>query len=272
MLPDSFIGLAGSVLIAGAAYAKRSLSLSGAAAAVIVGTLMYALGSLAWFGTLIAFFVSSTLLTKWKQKVKAEAERSYAKTGRRDAGQVFANGGAGALLCILHAVWPSPFWWWAFLGVMASVNADTWATEVGGLSKSVPRSIRTWKKVPSGTSGGITAAGVAASVAGGLFIGATGWLLLSIEGIRPEGGVRLLLICAVAGLIGSLADSWIGAAWQTMYRCEACGREVERKEHCGKPTVRSRGVSWMGNDAVNVISSLVGGSAAVLFSFLPGLQ
>ena len=47
------IGLAGSIGIAGAAYAKRSLSGSGFLAAVVLGTLMYALGSAAWFGTLI---------------------------------------------------------------------------------------------------------------------------------------------------------------------------------------------------------------------------
>ncbi|MGZ4122927.1 MAG: DUF92 domain-containing protein, partial [Tumebacillaceae bacterium] len=56
---DWWIGLLGSVLIAGLAYWKRSLSLSGAVAAVVVGTLLYGLGSVAWFGTLILFFVSS---------------------------------------------------------------------------------------------------------------------------------------------------------------------------------------------------------------------
>ena len=88
-------GFAGSVIIAGAAYWKRSLSLSGLIAAVLLGTTMYALGSLAWFGTLIAFFISSSLLSKLRHQRKAAAESGYAKGGRRDAGQVAANGGLG---------------------------------------------------------------------------------------------------------------------------------------------------------------------------------
>ncbi|MEC0249107.1 DUF92 domain-containing protein, partial [Paenibacillus chitinolyticus] len=168
---DVWMGLLGSVLVAGAAYSKRSLTVSGAAAAVVLGTLMYSLGSAAWFGTLIAFFVASTLLSKYKHKRKAAIESGYAKSGNRDAGQVAANGGLGLLLCIGSAFAPHPAWWAAFVGVMAAVTADTWATEIGGLSRTAPRSILTGRKVAPGTSGGVTALGLLATCAGGLFIG-----------------------------------------------------------------------------------------------------
>ncbi|MDF2717698.1 MAG: hypothetical protein K0R28_4623, partial [Paenibacillus sp.] len=152
---ELLIGLSGSLLIAGAAYLKRSLSASGFAAAVILGTAMYTLGSAVWFGSLIAFFLSSTLLSKWKKKTKEKAESGYEKSGRRDAGQVAANGGLALLLCVVNAWWPHPVWWYAFLGVMASVNADTWATEIGGLSKTPPRSIVSGRRVAAGTSGAV---------------------------------------------------------------------------------------------------------------------
>jgi uncharacterized membrane protein len=42
-----------------------------------------------------------------------------------------------------------------------------------------------------------------------------------------------------------------------------CGREVERTAHCGRPTVHARGARWLGNDAVNLLSSVVGGGLAV---------
>ena len=48
-------GFVGSVLIAGIAYIKRSLSISGAIAAVVLGTALYALGDIKWYGLLIAF-------------------------------------------------------------------------------------------------------------------------------------------------------------------------------------------------------------------------
>jgi len=69
-------------------------------------------------------------------------------------------------------------------------------------------------------------------------------------------------IGALSGLLGSLADSWIGAKWQAMYRCNVCGKETERTTHCKQPTVTLRGVAWLNNDRVNMISSIVAGFVA----------
>lgn len=272
------IGLACSTGIAGAAYIKRSLSGSGFLAAMILGTVMYALGSPVWFGSLIAFFISSSLLSKWKKHAKEEAESGYEKTGRRDAGQVLANGGLGLLLCTINWAFPYPLWWYAFLGVMAAVTADTWATEIGGLSRTPPRSIKTGQRVQPGTSGGVSGLGMGASLAGGLFIGAVAWLLLSVSSHPAPEAVATTLrpaawigIAGMAGIIGSLADSWIGATWQQMYRCGICGREIEQARHCGMPAMRIRGRSGWNNDAVNVTGSLAGGVSAVLLALVLGL-
>lgn len=262
-------GLMCSLLIAGAAYAKKSLSASGAAAAAAVGTLMYVFGSLAWFGTLIVFFVTSSLWSKWKHRHKEAVESNYAKSGRRDWGQVLANGGIAAVLCVGNSLWPHPLWWPAFIGVMASVNADTWATEIGGLSRSQPRSIVSGRKVAAGTSGGVTMLGIAASFAGGLTIGLSAWLLqwpsgsAADEALGAGSLMTLLLLGAVGGLAGSLSDSWMGAVWQVMYRCPACGKETEKSRHCETAAERIRGASFMTNDAVNMISSLFGGALCI---------
>ncbi|MDQ1909818.1 DUF92 domain-containing protein [Paenibacillus sp. GD4] len=267
---DIVVGLLCSGLIAGAAYLKKSLSASGFAAAVAVGTLLYAFGSLAWFGTLIFFFITSSVLSKWKHARKAAAESGYAKSGRRDAGQVLANGGIGVLLCLGYAMWPHPGWWAAFIGVMATVTADTWATEVGGLSSAPPRSIISLKKVEPGTSGGVTLLGLLASAAGGLCIGAVAWLLIAVNPAQPAAGVpvdgaaaTLMLIGLAGGLAGSLADSWLGAVCQVMYRCQVCGKDIEKNRHCSAAAVRTRGFAWMTNDAVNAISSVTGGIVAI---------
>jgi uncharacterized protein (TIGR00297 family) len=268
MWSEWILGLIGAGVIAGLAYWKRSLSLSGFAAALAVGTVLYALGSLAWFGTLIAFFVSSSALSKFKQRAKSEVEAAYEKSGRRDAGQVLANGGIAVLLCAGNYFAPHHMWWAAFIGVMATVNADTWATEIGGLSKSQPISILTWKKVPTGTSGGISLAGTLATMAGGAFIGVCAWLLsFGQEELHVRFG-WFLLTGLVAGTIGSLTDSVIGAKWQWMQRCVVCGKDVEAKTHCSTPTSRLRGESWMNNDAVNVLASLAGGFVAMFLANL----
>ncbi len=270
------LGLTGSMIIAGAAYWKKSLASSGAYAAIVVGTLLYALGSLPWFGLMIGFFISSSALTKWKKHKKEQAERRYEKSGRRDAGQVMANGGLGALLCVF-AAWKPDMWVWpaAYLGVMSAVTADTWATEIGGLSKQLPRSILTGKQVSKGTSGAVSWLGWGASLAGGLFIGALGMLLagLSSSSISwgPEGdSYRWVIIPAAiaAGWVASNADSLLGASVQALYRCPECSLEVEGHSHCSRQTILIRGWRWMNNDAVNIISSAVGGGFMVLLVYL----
>lgn len=267
---DWIIGALCALLIAGAAYWKRSLSLSGAVAAVIMGTVYYAAGNLFWFGILILFFVTSTLFSKLRGDRKVELEKSYAKSGRRDAGQVFANGGIGMVACILNALWPNPAWGYFFIGSMAAVTADTWATEWGGLSKRPPRSVVNWRVVPPGTSGGVSSLGSMAALIGAGIIGGAAWLLLrwtgdtqiAAQGLMSIGLWKWVIIGGVSGFAGAMADSLLGATVQKMYRCEVCGKIVEVREHCGQATVPARGWNWMSNDAVNLISSVAAGFIA----------
>ncbi|RCW45611.1 DUF92 domain-containing protein [Paenibacillus prosopidis] len=266
-------GLLGSGLIAAAAFRARSLSASGAWSAVVMGTGFVALGEPVWFVVLISFFVSSTLWSRWKRKhrVKAMAEAKYEKTGRRDAGQVWANGGAGLALCAAHAIWPDQGWLYAYIGIMAAVNADTWATEIGALSRTAPRSVTSGKPVVAGTSGGVTPLGSAAALAGAVFIGAVAALLLAAPqqadaaAGTPGGGAAAaayIAAAAAAGLAGAFADSLLGATGQAMYRCRVCGSETERAAHCGSAAERVRGFAWLNNDRVNLLSSLFAGLLA----------
>ncbi|MDQ8736263.1 DUF92 domain-containing protein [Paenibacillus sp. LHD-38] len=266
-------GLLGSGLIAAAAYSVRSLSASGAWSAVVMGTGFVTLGEPVWFGLLIAFFVSSSLLSKWKRKhhAKETAEAKYEKTGRRDAGQVWANGGAGLMLCAANALWPDQGWLFAYIGVMAAVNADTWATEIGALSRTAPRSVTSGKPVTAGTSGGVTPLGSAAALAGAVFIGAVAALLLAAPqpaeaaAGTPGGGAAAaayIAAAAAAGLAGAFADSLLGATGQAMFRCQVCGSETERAAHCGIAAVKVRGFAWLNNDRVNLLSSLFAGVLA----------
>ncbi|MUG65575.1 MULTISPECIES: DUF92 domain-containing protein [Paenibacillus] len=258
---DWLIGAAGAAAVAGAAYWKESLSKSGAIAALVMGTIYYGAGNMLWFGILLLFFITSTLLSRFRSARKADLEKSYAKTGRRDAGQVLANGGLGMLLCLIHYWSPGEVWIWLFIGVMAAVTADTWATEVGSLSRKPPRSILSGKVLPAGTSGGVSWLGSAAAALGGLIIGLGAYAFAAVAGMAPHLAAYSLAGLA-GGLVGAFTDSYLGATVQLMYRCQVCRKEVEVPNHCGAATVRARGWSAMNNDAVNMISSLLGGAAA----------
>ncbi|MGC5771217.1 DUF92 domain-containing protein [Paenibacillus pabuli] len=260
---DWIIGAVCAFIVAGAAYAKKSLTLSGCLAAIIMGTIYYGAGNLFWFGTLLLFFITSTLFSKFRKDRKQELEKSYAKTGNRDAGQVMANGGIGMFLCLGNWVLPHPAWLYAFIGVMATVTSDTWATEWGSLSRKPPRSVLTWKVLIPGTSGGVSLLGTLAAAIGGALIGVGASFFSWVSGIEGMGLLSWACLGLIGGLAGAFADSYLGATVQYMYRCTVCGREVEVSEHCGHPTVRSRGWTWMSNDLVNVLSSIIGGCLAI---------
>ena len=269
-----------SLAIGALAYRRAALAGSGMFGAVLIGTLVFGFGGWTWGLTLIAFFISSSLLSHYRKADKQRVAEKFAKGERRDLGQTLANGGAGALLALLvlllvglpgHARSGNPLYIYltlAFFGVMATVNADTWATELGVLARETPRLITTGRAVAAGTSGGVTRTGTLAALAGSLFIGAVAFFLIQIAALATTGRTLLsdlpvIPIAAAAGLVGSLFDSLLGATVQQIYWCDTCHKETERQVHsCGAATRPLRGWAWMNNDWVNFLSSLVGGLLA----------
>ena len=259
MLPI-LLGVVISTAIGYAGYVKGALNRSGAMGAALVGTLIFGLGGWDWGILLVAFFISSSLLSRYREEEKVELAEKFAKGNQRDLGQTLANGGLGALLAIGSALFPHPLWLAAYVGAMATVNADTWATELGVLSRAKPRLITTGREVEVGASGGVSWLGTASTLAGGAFIG----LLAGLFRLAAGDGVLLLFLGGLlGGLIGSLFDSLLGATVQAIYYCDRCAKETERTVHrCGTLTRRLRGWRWLNNDLVNFFSSAVGAAVA----------
>lgn len=259
------IGFILAVLIALAAYRARALSRSGAMGALLVGTLIFGLGGWQWAILLIAFFVSSSVLTRLFGRQKAAVSEKFEKGGRRDLGQVLANGGIASLFALLHAIFPDSSWTWAgFAASLAAVNADTWATELGVLSPVQPRLITNGKRVEKGTSGAISLHGTLAALAGSAFISLFATIFPAYSSFESPYAFGLLTL---AGLLGAMFDSWIGATVQAIYHCPTCNKETERHplHTCGTATQHLRGWKWLNNDWVNLACAL---SAALIILIL----
>jgi len=253
------VGLGLAAVVAAVARRLGALSASGALAAAFLGGLTYGIGGLPAAILLIAFFVSSSLMTRAFSPRKRTVAKNFAKGGRRDWAQVLANGGAGLLALLAGAMgWVStPLAWAAFAGALATVNADTWATELGVLSSTAPLLITSGKKVPAGTSGGVSLSGSAAALGGAALIAAlAAWL---------AGSWQIFLLAALAGVLGSFFDSMLGATVQAIYYCPKCKKETERHplHSCGTATTLRRGWPWLDNDWVNFLSALAGTLLAV---------
>jgi len=270
MIGELALGLLLSSVVAGLAYQQHALSRSGLVGGVLVGTAIFVGGGWGWALILITFFVSSSLLSRYRESGKANLAEKFSKGHRRDLGQVIANGGVAALLALAYRFQPQPVLLAAFLGAMATVNADTWATELGVLSRQPPRLITNGRQVAVGTSGAISLAGGVAALLGAALIGLTAGILQGIAGANWESALMLLLVVVPAGLAGSLVDSLLGATLQGMYYCPRCQQETERRQHrCGTITTLKRGWPGLDNDWVNLLSALAGailaGGLLVLF-------
>lgn len=256
-----------ATIVAGGAWRLGLLSFSGLIGASFLGGIVFALGGLEWALLLISFFLSSSLLSKSFKGRKTELAKIFAKGGRRDWAQVAANGGVGAMVLLIAAVGGVNLEqaWLAFAASLAAVNADTWATELGVLSKKAPRMLTNGRQVPAGTSGAVSLVGSAAAIAGALLIAGLGFYLR--EGNSLTG---FIWIVTLAGFVGAMIDSLLGASVQAIYYCPKHKKETEQSpmHYCGTKTEYLRGWQWMNNDWVNFLSSA---GAALLATALMAL-
>jgi uncharacterized protein (TIGR00297 family) len=111
------------------------------------------------------------------------------------------------------------------------------ASEIG-VTGGVPYMITTFKKVPIGTNGGVTLTGESVALLGGFLVSLSA-LLLHV--ITPQ----MVVVCTLAGFIGTNIDSLVGAI------------------------LENRGV--VGNAGTNLLATIGGGICAVALFFLAKL-
>lgn len=222
-------------------------------------------------------------------KIKGKLEEGHTEGGERGASQVFACSLIAVLCACLRRIFvgnDGPLLdgagllgdqlTLAYVAFFACCAGDTWASELGVLSKSKPRLvIKPWKQVPPGTNGGISLVGLAASAAGGTLMGL-------IHGLFVPGGIASLLpfnlgaissaafkkevlILSLVGFIGgfggSLLDSLLGAAIQVTYYDTEEEQIVKR---AGPNSTKVGGFAFLSNEMVNVVSTALSALIAAL--------
>jgi uncharacterized protein (TIGR00297 family) len=234
------LGFAVNGLIAVAAFAVRSVDVSGALSAIAVGTAVTAGLGLPGLALMIAFFVIGTAATKLGYRVKAARGIAQERGGARGWRHALANGSVPAFLALAAAMAPPPvrdLLALAYAAAVGTAAADTCSSEVGKAYGRRTFLITTLRPVPPGTEGAVSLEGTLGGFAGALLVGATGVL----AGLF---GWDAALLVAVAGLLGSLAESVIG-------------------------TVATRR-GWMDDHLLNATNTAIGALAVVLIARILG--
>ncbi|MCP8307592.1 MAG: DUF92 domain-containing protein [archaeon] len=247
------------------ALKAKAVDFGGFIACIFIGYMILLGGGWYWFIVMLVFFAISTQFTKFRYNYKERLGFAQEKGGARGWPNVLANGGVATIFSIMEFRFGGGIYAVAFLGAMASATADTLATEIGLLSKKEPRLITNLKKkVPIGTSGGVTLIGTMASFFASFVIGITAMILKIID----ASPIKILIIVTLGGIIGSIIDSILGATIQRTGLCENCKKITESLKHCGKPIKKLKGIMFVDNNVVNFFSTLIGALSTLAFFIL----
>lgn len=266
MLVSFLIGLSLSLLIALPAFYKHSLTLSGFIASLLFGSIIYIFGGIISWSLLILFFITSSVLTKIHIKIddNNSAEMEADKKGRT-YWQVICNAFAPALLSFIFYLTNNEVYLIGTIVAIATATADTWASEIGKLSSGKAFSILNFKLMTKGLSGAITILGTTASFLGAGFIalvfGVYYYIVINQDLVQA---FVYFFIIAGFGFIGSLIDSYIGAAFQAKYKDPATGKIYERIKLPTKSFILVSGFSLITNDIVNLLATTLTSILAVL--------
>ncbi len=246
------VGIMG--VIALGAFLARQLTFGGALAAFLVGFFpTWILGFGALF-SLLFFFIATAILGKISKRLRrVDVEKIHQKTGRRDMVQVFANGLMALLAALLFTCRQNPAYIIMFGAAVGEAASDSFASEVGILSKRPPVSILTGRPMDRGLSGAISALGLVAALMGALLVAivvSSGYFEVGARAFRAAS------IITVAALFGCLLDSVLGITLQAHYWDEVTKRITEKPRIDGRVLPLERGVRWIDNDMVNFIANI----------------
>lgn len=248
-------------------FKLKFVSFSGLIAAFFLGVLIFVFPpeGWKWFIIILIFHIVAAQFTKYKYEIKRRKGFAQEKGGAREWPNILANGGVATLFAIVGGLSSFEVFLFGFVGAVSTATADTLATEIGLLNKDQPRLITNLrKKVPAGTSGGVSLMGEIGTILGGLIIGIS-VLLLKIGNYENS---MIIVIAVISGLIGCTFDSFIGATVQAMFQCKKCQNITENKKHCGNKTIKVRGYHFIDNNMVNLIATTIGALFATIIFFI----
>jgi len=232
------IGLLANGALAALALLAGSIDIAGALSAIVIGTAITVGLGPAGLAVMVAFFVVGSAATRLGYRVKAARGIAQEKGGARGWRNAWANGGVPAVLALFAGLTPPgvrELYALAYAAAVATAAADTCSSEIGKAYGRRTFLITTLRPVPPGTEGAVSLEGTLAGAGGAMLVAAVGAAL----GLYSW---PLAALVALAGLLGSLAESVIGTV-------------AERK-------------GWLDNDLLNALNTALGAGIVVLFARL----
>lgn len=206
--------------VALAGWLARSVSVSGAVAGAIIGTIIFV--GAGWRGwiLLIAAFLSASIVSRIGLRRKEALGIAEERGGRRGAGNAIANTGVAA--CAAAMVVVADVYAGLCLIVLSAAlvagASDTVASEIGKTWGRRTFLVTSFRRVPPGTPGAISLEGTVAGIVAAIALGAlAGWLGLLYSNpfhwypVPRYPPTTEITIIVVAATIATFVESLLGA-------------------------------------------------------------
>lgn len=237
-----------SILLASLGLYKKAFTKFGLLVAFIISILICYCGSYIAFGALVTLFIITIATDKIGKTKKINIEKDkHNKNDKRDVFQVLANLLVATIFIIIYKLTSNNKYMVCFLVSLAESAADTSASGIGILSKK-SFNVLTFKKSEKGLSGNVSILGFVASFIAAFIIGSI-YLFKEIS-------IYIVLVITIIGFVGALIDSILGC-YQVKYKCLKCNTITEKTFHCKKQTSYYKGIKYLNNDLVNILSNVI---------------
>ena len=197
-----------NLVMASAAWARGSLTLTGALVGTLLGVVIYAGAGAGGWVVLLMAFVAAVVTSRIGHARKSARGIAEAHEGRRGAGNVWANCVVGAIGAWLMTVNPGDAWGALLLvaGLVAGAS-DTVASEIGKAFGETPRTFPTLRPAAPGTPGAVSTIGTLAGLVSAAGMAWASSLLLG-------GGVLTVAAVTAGATVGAFAESALATRYE----------------------------------------------------------
>ncbi len=231
----------------------------------IVSFLYFVLASffagMAAFVTILVSYSIEFIGGKIARKIAEKRSGVKREKHPRNYIQILANSAVSLIFFILYYFLENKVMLYCAFAALAEEIADSLASDIGKLSRRKPVDILKFKRIETGVSGGVSVLGCLSAACGALLVAGLPFAFYPF-------GVLPFSMLAVIAFFGTFVDSALGSGIQKLFRCTECGALTEAPQHCGVAAARIKGLSFIDNSMVNLLTSVVTGLIALLVFFL----
>ncbi len=180
----------------------------------VLGSILW--GCFSWQGwsAVVIYLLLGSLVTKIGYKFKNEKGIAEKRGGKRGPENVWGSAATGLFFAIMVKLnfTNLVFYKIGFAASFAAKLADTFGSEIGKRFGRNTYLITSFRKVESGTEGGISLEGTIASALGAIFMSLI-MFILNIISTKYQ-----FLIVAISAFLATISESFIGAKFQDKYK------------------------------------------------------